>query len=89
MNKEDGEIAEMYSKENNYGRDLEHGPVRSADLSQVLVPISIHVPGKLLAILREFAERENLSKKQLIQKWIYERVKQEHDILRKKINNGE
>lgn len=47
------------------------------------VSISIRMPVKMLAILREFAEREGVGYQVLIKTWLHDRIREESKCLRK------
>jgi hypothetical protein len=46
------------------------------------VPISIRLPRRLLAILKEFARRKGVGYQVLIKRWLDERIRHEHKLLR-------
>lgn len=47
------------------------------------VSISIRMPVNMLAILREFAEREGVGYQVLIKTWLHDRIREESKCLRK------
>src|SRR5688572_7545392 len=72
-------VAKRYSAENNFDRDGDYSEASRSDIGAASVAISVRLPGRQLAILKEFAHRRGVGYQTLMKDWLDERIRAEHE----------
>ena len=65
-------VAALYTEDKDFDRGAEH-----ADRSGKTVAVSVRLPERLIAILKELARREGIGYQTLMKRWLDDRVRDE------------